>query len=287
MPKSITRLFDEAEDEMRRAFHGWENDMSHQGEKGGIRERRVADFLVRILPRRYGIGTGHIVDAKGGVSNQVDIVVYDALDGIRYPIDDNYSVFPCECVFAAIEVKSRLTASKNSKSPGTIYECIANTMSVKALDRTNADLPPIYTAVFAYGTQWSKNQEEKINYWLNYFYNEKRLELPDIILVLEPGFVSTYEPLGATSNHVGSISLNSSPLLYFITELSRQMQNNQTIVPNLYTSYKSILGVEFTLRTLHRPFVSPQVQQIIDNIIENHYMKEKQDGYKTNTDSTE
>ena len=131
----VDSLFSQTEKFMFGEFDGWERDLPHQGEKGGLRERRVAEFLSRILPRKYGIGTGHIVDGKGMISCQTDIVIYDAVDGIALPIDKYYSVFPVECVYAAIEVKSKLTASDGEGGPqGEIYQCIKNTRSMT--DRT-------------------------------------------------------------------------------------------------------------------------------------------------------
>jgi hypothetical protein len=55
---NITRFFSETHETMKLKFRGWEKDLPHQGEKGGIRERRVADFLSSLLPKKYGVGTG-------------------------------------------------------------------------------------------------------------------------------------------------------------------------------------------------------------------------------------
>jgi hypothetical protein len=48
----VERLFEEVAATMQLKFHGWEQDLPHHGERGGIRERRVATFLrsMRIIP---------------------------------------------------------------------------------------------------------------------------------------------------------------------------------------------------------------------------------------------
>jgi hypothetical protein len=79
----ISNFFSDAETVFRNRYFGeFEKGVPHPGEKGGIRERRVADFLSNILPKRFGIGTGHIIDPRGQVSGQTDIVIYDAIDGL-------------------------------------------------------------------------------------------------------------------------------------------------------------------------------------------------------------
>ena len=82
----IERFFDDVSKQMILFFKGWEQDLPHDGERGGIRERRVADLLRSILPKRFGIGTGHIIDSQNGSSKQTDIVIYDAFDGHAYQV---------------------------------------------------------------------------------------------------------------------------------------------------------------------------------------------------------
>jgi hypothetical protein len=62
---NVERFFGVVEESMRLRFRDLEKDLPHQAEKGGIRERRVADFLASVLPRKYGIGTGHIISTRG------------------------------------------------------------------------------------------------------------------------------------------------------------------------------------------------------------------------------
>src|SRR5664280_3545059 len=50
--------------------------ITHPGESGRAREQIVTRFLTRLLPDGYGVSTGFVVDALGGISRQVDLVVY-------------------------------------------------------------------------------------------------------------------------------------------------------------------------------------------------------------------
>lgn len=104
--------------------------ISHPGESGRAREQIITDYLSGILPKNVKIGTGFVIDTQGGVSNQIDIVIYR---------DDYHSVleigrikhFMIESVLAVIEVKASIKDTK------TLLSAIKNIQSVKKLDRTN------------------------------------------------------------------------------------------------------------------------------------------------------
>jgi len=249
----IGKFFNDAEKNLYLKFRGWENDIPHSGEKGGLRERRVADFLLSILPKRYGIGTGHIIDNEGNVSKQTDIVIYDALEGIVLPADDYYSLFPCECVYAAIEVKSTLSASDGNKGPsGTIYDCLKNTSRLKALKRDNKhhQLPPIISIVFSYQADknWVEKPEDKIIDWFEDLSGKHGKNMPDIIFVLKPGFV--IYPAGTTDNFYekdGALTvIKWNSLLGFTSQLIRFLSQSKVAIPNLWYEYQYAIAKEGT-----------------------------------------
>ncbi len=80
--------------------------IEHPGEKGRSFEHVVRGMLRPLLPRRYAIGTGFLVASDGSLSKQTDIVVYDELMNTPVWLAGEVGVFPIECVYAAIEVKS-------------------------------------------------------------------------------------------------------------------------------------------------------------------------------------
>jgi hypothetical protein len=186
-PDHISKFFDDITQSMLVKFRGWEQDLPHEGEKGGVRERRVTDFLKSMLPNCFGVGSGHIIDKQGNTSGQIDILIYNALDGIRIPIDDYYSLFPVECVHAAIEVKSTLTASSGAKPRGSIYDCIETVTKIKSLksdtQKTPNDLPCI---VFAYQSVWEEDVK-KVMKWFHKFGAGKYI--PDVTFILDPGLL--------------------------------------------------------------------------------------------------
>lgn len=83
----------------------------HHGLAGEIREIVLSNLLKPLLPQGFNIGTGKIIDRKGALSHQTDIIVYNSS---RFPpimFDKNKGVFPIDSVYYTIEVKSTVNAT--------------------------------------------------------------------------------------------------------------------------------------------------------------------------------
>jgi len=103
--------------------------VNHALEKGQSNEEILRDTLREILPRRYGVAKGKIVNAAGVMSRQCDIIVYDAMNCPNIFVDSNRNqILPIEGVYAVIEVKTELTHGK-------LEECFRNIWSSKELSR--------------------------------------------------------------------------------------------------------------------------------------------------------
>ena len=88
-------------------------DIPHDGERGESREKSIVkDFLEEYLPKRFSIGTGHVFDTTNNSSLQQDIVIYDAFNCPTIFQDESTSLYPCESVYAVIEVKSTLNTTE-------------------------------------------------------------------------------------------------------------------------------------------------------------------------------
>src|SRR6266508_2385013 len=220
---------------MRLKFRGWEQDLPHHGERGGVRERRVADLLRSVLPKRYGVSSGHVIDPQGGVSLQADIIIYDAVDGIKLPVDEYYSLFPCESVYAIVEVKSTLSASSRTNPSGTIYECVEGATRTKFLHRhIDGEFNMMQYFVFAYQSRWHQNCEP-VRKWFHRFVEDANHVLPDAVYVLEPDvLICTYETIDLLRySHV----YKRSALLAFISEIADRLSKVKVSTPNLWNTY--------------------------------------------------
>jgi len=87
-------------------------EVHHNGSKGAIRENVFRTFLDQRLPGLYATGSGEIVGPRNDTSLQCDLILYDRLRGVPLVYDDVTQVYPIECVYGTIEVKSHLSKDK-------------------------------------------------------------------------------------------------------------------------------------------------------------------------------
>lgn len=107
---------------IRAAFH-------HAGMKGAAVEAAIRALLEEILPNNLAVGSGIAIDSDMNVSKQLDIVIYDRASTPTFFNVDGMSLFPIECIYFVIEVKTTLDSK-------TFEQCVGNMDSVKALTRS-------------------------------------------------------------------------------------------------------------------------------------------------------
>ena len=114
-------------------------------------KKLLKTFLKQYLPRNLEMSTGLAVDAKGGVSKQLDIIIHDAAKTPVFFQSTDTRVIPIECIYAVIEVKSCLDKSELEKS-------FQNMQSVKTLEKIaffEPDNPIIIKTTELFGKKWS------------------------------------------------------------------------------------------------------------------------------------
>lgn len=84
--------------------------LPHYGERGRNDEERFRDFLTKVLPRKFSVGTGFIVCSDPSVqpSSQTDVVIYDEIHNSPLHRELSAFVYPVEMVYGVVEVKGRL-----------------------------------------------------------------------------------------------------------------------------------------------------------------------------------
>jgi len=101
----------------------------HTYEKGLRNEQVLIDFLREHLPPKYGVSRGEVVDSKGHVARQADVVIYDAHHAPLVQEGETSKVFAAESVYSVIEVKPAL-------SRPTLVAAVQVIRSAKELDRS-------------------------------------------------------------------------------------------------------------------------------------------------------
>ncbi len=142
----VRKIFREISQKMSSDFRSSE-EIKHSGSKGLFRENALKDFLQNgRLPKRYAIGSGEIVGPNSDISKQSDLIIYDALEGIPLLYSETVQVFPIDCVYGIVEVKSKLSKNK-------LMESLENIKSVKELSPAllqKKEMPIPFGAIFAY-----------------------------------------------------------------------------------------------------------------------------------------
>lgn len=199
--------------------HTFSRLIQHNGQMGSENESIFGRLLERLLPRRYGLGTGMVIDSFDTYSRQTDLVIYDRADLPTLFAQSTELIYAVEAVTAAIEVKTRL-------GHGDIASIGRNLSQLRALkpygnecDTTKYDGGLPYCAVLAYSSRVAPTsirerfEELSIDKW------------PDLMCVIDCGFLMCRngelegsEPgtlfAGVTLEHTRDISGNRNSGLY-------------------------------------------------------------------------
>lgn len=104
--------------------------IEHPGESGRAREQILTAFIEQLVPSSFGVSTGFVVDAHGGKSRQLDVVVYQTDYAPVFEIG-RVKHFLAESVVAVLQVKAAIGSKRD------LTKAFHNIASVKALDRSN------------------------------------------------------------------------------------------------------------------------------------------------------
>ena len=129
--------------DLRELFNGLQTQMlaslnvdrvfiEHPGSKGDATEQRWIDFLRTYLPDRYKVDKAIVIDSTGNVSEQMDIVIYDAIYTPFIFKQDGFMYIPAESVYAVFEVKQDVK--------GYIDYAAQKLESVRRLKRTSVEM---------------------------------------------------------------------------------------------------------------------------------------------------
>jgi len=129
----IREIFLGLQSEMRSRLSLNRKILTHPVAKGDATELEWIDMLSAYLPSRYRADRAFVIDYKGSVSDQIDIVIYDRHYSPFILKQNGATYIPAESVYAVIEVKPTLNKS---------YLAYASKKaeSVRQLKRTSAPI---------------------------------------------------------------------------------------------------------------------------------------------------
>lgn len=162
--------------------------IEHMGLRGGAREDVLKEVIRKLVPEKYRVGNGIIVDAYGTQSRQQDLFIFDAFNSPIFMKTESSSVIPVESVYATVEVKSTL-------SKQTLQQSINNLRSVKTLKHNELKNTTIVSSrhnkilgtIFAYS---SDSSLETIAHNVNDLCSSiPKSEQPSFICVFDKGLI--------------------------------------------------------------------------------------------------
>lgn len=169
-------------------FDGVTKQIEHNGVKGTAREDLLKKYLRDLLPKKYSISSGIIIDFNQNQSKQQDFIIHDAFNCPSFFKTDSNTILPVESVYATIEIKSSLNYD-------TLKQSVENVESVRKLQKLpnkniisneyNEQYPLGF--VFAYSSEYSLEQIQKRLFELNKKV-DGRYQI-SIICILDKGLI--------------------------------------------------------------------------------------------------
>jgi hypothetical protein len=108
--------------------------LRHPGTKGDSTELNWVKMLAVYLPKRYKVDKAFVLDSKGGLSEQIDLVIYDQQYSPFLFNQDGALYIPAESVYAVFEIKQTLNKEN-------ILYAGKKAQTVRRLKRTTASIP--------------------------------------------------------------------------------------------------------------------------------------------------
>jgi hypothetical protein len=126
-------LFSSLQDEMHSKLKQSEV-LNHSVDKGDNSEFNWIELLSNYLPQRYQVAKATIIDSKGNISEQIDLVIYDGQYSYLAFNQAGIKYIPAESIYAVFEVKQDL-------SKDHLEYAAKKAASVRNLFRTSAPIP--------------------------------------------------------------------------------------------------------------------------------------------------
>lgn len=202
------------------------NVLNHSSDKGDNSEKNWITLFNKYLPKRYKASKATVVDSHGDISDQIDLVLYDAQYSYLAFNQEGILYIPAESVYAVFEVKQSLTK-------GHMEYAGKKAESVRNLYRTSASIPyaggvyppkplhRILAGILTTVTEWKEPFGNSFKKCLNGYTEKQQI---DCGCVLQGGaFWFDY------STKILKKSNQEESLVYFFLQLLILLQNMGTV----------------------------------------------------------
>ena len=155
----LERLFLEHQRALTAALELARGAIDHPTSKGDVSEAQWRKMLAKHLPQRYRVCKGQIVDSRGGISEQIDVIIHDAHYCPLFLDEEGTCFVPAESVYAVFEAKQELTAAyvqaagRKAASVRRLFRT-STTIMDRGVEKSARALPEIIGGVLALGSGW-------------------------------------------------------------------------------------------------------------------------------------
>jgi hypothetical protein len=127
----VAQLFRSMQEQMAARFETTRRSVPHDPTKGQAAEQNWLALLNGYLPERYRADSAFVVDHRGELSEQIDVVIYDRQYSPLIFHQDNVLYVPAESVYAVFDSKHQMTSE-------SVKQAAEKAESVRRLKRTSA-----------------------------------------------------------------------------------------------------------------------------------------------------
>lgn len=241
-PVDLRKVFLGIQGSMRVLLESNRETVPHPTAKGDRTELHWLEILRDYLPRRYSVEKAFVVDSKGRLSDQIDIVVYDRQYSPLLLNNKGTIYVPAESVYGVFEVRQTLDAEN-------VAYAADKAASVRALHRTNAVIhhvggkytqPPepkrILAGILTVESEWSPPFGAPFEKALR-LTPERQLDLG--CALTHGGFETDYEDGDTPSIETSG---SDAALIFFFMRLLARLQAMATVPAIDFREYGKALG---------------------------------------------
>lgn len=224
----IHDLFLGLQDEMTASLITKRKGIKHPGAKGSSTETSWLKMLKTYLPKRYDAEKAFVLDSKGNISDEIDIVIFDRQYSPFLFNHDGALYIPAESVYCVIEVKpsfNKEVLEYAGKKAG----------SVRRLYRTSAPIPHaggqfkpkklfnIISGIVVLDSEWSPAFGKPFENCLQSLDLKEKIDFGCVLK--EGSFFASYSKKGLSIQKSNS----KTSLIYFFLKLLSELQKIGTV----------------------------------------------------------
>lgn len=214
----------------------------HSVSKGNATESNWLNWMSKYLPSRYKVDKAFVIDSNGGLSEEIDIVIYDAHYSPMILNKDGTKYVTAESVYAVFEVKQILD-KKNLNYASKKIE------SVRRLHRTSADVKystgpvkgknpsTIFGGLLTTSVKWKSSIKNKL---LGLTKNFRKDNFLDFICCIENG---TFIIENDNFNSIEESSPENALIVFYFT-LLKKLQSVGTVTAIEFNEYLKCINNE-------------------------------------------